>query len=181
MSHLIGELTFLSIILAITGLVKSQHLVEYRPTIQRPSHPQGARSLFLTPDAYLWCCPPDAHPDPRIKDDTLVQLGDQLNAFVRGEFMDYADGIDIKRLDPDTLDVWEIRSHLKKPQLRLFGFFAAPKWFVGTNCAVRDDLEPQRGPKWDAAIKKAADTRTDLVGSVGFFSDDRGEYVRNPK
>jgi hypothetical protein len=47
----------------------------------------------------------------------------------------------MRRLRPDERDIWEIKSHLKKPQLRVLGWFALPKWFVGVHCVLRDDLE----------------------------------------
>lgn len=95
--------------------------------------------------------------------------------------MDYRDGVDIRRLCPDERDIWEIKSHLKKPQLRVLGWFALPKLFVGVHPVVRDDLEKKKGPKWEAAITTADDARTELVGPVDFFHVDPGEYVQNPK
>jgi hypothetical protein len=46
--------------------------------------------------------------------------------------------LDVKRLSPLETDVWEIRSHLAKPQLRLIGWFVLPKMFV----AVRGLFKP---------------------------------------
>jgi hypothetical protein len=86
----------------------------------------------------------------------------------------------MRRLCPEELDVWEIKSHLKKPQLRVFGWFALPKLFVATNYAVRDDLEDECGPKWNAAIQESDQIRTEMVGSVDFYDVDPGAYVRNP-
>jgi hypothetical protein len=134
----------------------------------------------MTPDTHRWCFPDDAHPDARISDAALAHLADQMNAFVWGQFMDWRDGVDIKRLDPHEKDIWEIKSHQKKPQLRVFGWFVLPKWFVATNYSVRDDLEPTSGPKWNAAIDLAEHHRVTLVGSVGFFHPNPGEYVKNP-
>lgn len=173
-------MTYMSIVHIISQLVNSSELVVYQPTVVRPTNPQGGRSLWLTPQTFDWCFPDAEHSDPRITDDSLAHLGDQMNAFVFGEFMDYRDGIDMKRLCPPELDIWEIRSHLKKPQLRVFGWFALPKWFVATNFAVRDDLEPDHGPKWAAAISTADHIRTQLVGSVDHYNDDPSVYIRNP-
>jgi hypothetical protein len=170
----------MSIALTIKKLELGGSLVPYQPLIKRPTHEQGPRFLWLTPQTSDWCFPENAHPDGRISDESLAHLADQLNSFVWGQFMDWKDGIDIKRLEPHEKDIWEIRSHLKKPQLRVFGWFALPKWFVATNCALRDDLEPKSGPKWDAAISLAVQHRTALVGSVDFFRDNPGEYVKNP-
>jgi hypothetical protein len=89
--------------------------------------------------------------------------------------MDYRDAIDIRRLCPHEKDIWEVKSHLKKPQLRVFGWFVLPKWFVGVHYAVRDDLEPAKGPKWDAAIARSEHIRAALIGSVDYFNYDPGE------
>jgi hypothetical protein len=94
--------------------------------------------------------------------------------------MDYH-GVDMRRLCPAEKDIWEIKSHLKKPQLRVLGWFALPKLFIGSHCAVRNDLEPSCGPKWDKIIDETERMRSDLVGSVDYFHVDPGEYVRNPK
>jgi hypothetical protein len=120
----------------------------------------------MTPITFDWCFPQNAHPDARISDASLAHLADQMNAFVWGQFMDWNDGIDIKRLEPRDRDIWEIKSHLKL--------------FVATNCAVRDDLEPISGPKWNATINLADQNRTTLVGHIDFFHTNPGEYVRNP-
>jgi hypothetical protein len=169
----------LSIVNTIGELVKAGGLVPYQPTILRPVHAQGPRYLWLTPETHKWVLPDAAHPDPRIGDEPLSHLGDQLNAFVAGEFME--NGLDIKRLCPPKNDIWTIRSHLKQPQLRVFGWFVLPKLFVAAHYAVRDDLEKGKGPKWNAAIAKADGARTALVGSVDFYNVDPGEYVKNPK
>jgi hypothetical protein len=169
----------LSIIHTIQGLEASGALVRYELTVVRDTHPQGSRSLWLTPDTWKWCFPVDAHPDVRIRDQSLAHLRDQLNAFVRGDFMEYE--VDIRRLCPHHMDVWEIRSHLKRPQLRLFGWFVLPKMFVAVHRTVRDDLEKSRGPKWNHAIATADQARSAMVGSVGWFDADPGRYLQNPR
>jgi hypothetical protein len=98
-----------------------------------------------------------------------------MNAFVRGEFMEY--GVDVKRLCPKKEDVWEIKSLLTRQQLRVFGWFVLPKWFVAVHSAVRDDLEPVRGPKWNHAIESTAEARKVLVGSVAWYDADPGKYL----
>jgi hypothetical protein len=172
----------MSIALTINQLTTDGLLVPYKKTVVRPDHPNGPRYLWLTPETWKWCFPIDDHPDRRIGNKSLAHLGDQMNAFVRGEYMDYRDGIDIKRLMPDGKDVWELKSYLHKPQLRVFGFFPLPKWFVATNFAVRDDLEKEdHGPKWDAAIALTEKKRAGLISPLTFFDDDRGKYLENPK
>jgi hypothetical protein len=170
----------MSITLTIKELELRGALVPYQPLVERPAHEQGPRFLWMTPITFDWCFPQNAHPDARISDASLANLADQMNAFVWGQFMDWKDGIDIKRLEPHGRDIWEIKSYLKKPQLRVFGWFVLPKLFVATNCAVRDDLEPISGPKWNAAINLADQNRTTLFGHIDFFHTNPGEYVKNP-
>ena len=170
----------MSIINTVLELEKAGRLVRYRSTVARAPNLHGGRNLWLTPETYQLCCPTGDHPDSRVTDTSLAHLGDQMNAFVLGEYMEYKDGDDIKRLCPDDRDIWEIKSYFAKPQLRLLGFFVVPKWFVASNFALRDDLEPVRGPKWNAAIGFAEHVRAELVGHVEYYNDDRGEYVRNP-
>jgi hypothetical protein len=168
----------MSISLIIKALEANGALVPYEPFVKRPPHPQGPRYLWLTPTTFDWCFPEGSHPDARIGDASLANLADQMNAFVWGQFMEV--GIDIKRLNPHDKDIWEVRSHLKKPQLRVFGWCALPKLFVATNYANRDDLEPSNGPKWNVAIDQADRFRTALVGLVDFFHANPSEYVKNP-
>jgi hypothetical protein len=170
----------MSIVPIIAKLVREERLMPYQPTVVRAPHPQGPRFLWLAPGVHQWCFPADTHPDTRITDESLAHLGDQFNAFVCGEFMDYKDGVDIRRLRPRERDIWEIRSHLKQPQLRVLGWFALPKLFVGTHNAVRDDLEESDGPKWEKIIDATDQMRTELVGRVDYYHVDGGEYVRNP-
>jgi hypothetical protein len=117
----------MSIVNAVLGLDKAGLLVPHTSTVARAPNPQGGRRLWLTPETFQLCCPAGDHPDGRVTDASLTHLGEQMNAFVLGEFMDYKDGIDIKRLCPDERDIWEIKSYFVKPQLRLLGFFAVPK------------------------------------------------------
>jgi hypothetical protein len=169
----------LSIVDTILDLEASGALVRYVPTIARDNHPDGPRDLWLTPNFRDWCFPVGPHPDGRIGDGSLAALHAQLNAFVWGEFMEYE--VDITRVDRDRDDVWEIRQHLKRPQLRAFGWFVLPKWFVGVHPAVRDDLEKIGGPNWDAAIAIALRARSEMVGSVAFYDDDPEKYLQNPR
>jgi hypothetical protein len=170
----------MSIVTTLATLVTGRQLILYRPTVRRAPHPQGGRKLWLTPDAETWCLPSNAHPDARITEECLAHLRDQFNAFVWGEFMDF-DGVDMRRLCPEHKDIWEIKSHLKKPQLRVLGWFALPKLFVASHYAVRDDLEEHCGPKWDKIIDETEWMRHELVGNVDFFDVKPGEYVKNPK
>jgi hypothetical protein len=170
----------MSMVPIIQKLVRDDKLVPYYSSVVRPVNPQGPRFLWLTPEAKEWCLPLEVHPDSRISDEALAHLGDQFNTFVAGDFMDY-EGVDMRRLCPPTKDIWEIKSYLKKPQLRVLGWFALPKLFVASHFAVREDLELGKGPKWNRIIAETETKRIELVGHVSHYHDDPGEYVKNPK
>jgi hypothetical protein len=172
-------LTYLSIVITIKAVEASGKLVRYEPTVRKEPHPQGERHLWLTPDTRDWCFPGAAHPDTRIRNEALANLHSQMNAFVRGEFMEY--GVDVRRLCPKEVDVWEIKSLLVKQQLRVFGWFVLPKLFVAVHGAVRGDLERSRGPKWDQAITTAEEARKKLVGTVEWYHADPEMYLQNPR
>jgi hypothetical protein len=46
----------------------------------------------------------------------------------------------MKRLEPESEEVWEIRSVDPRPSIRVFGRFAEPDVFVATNMGFRTDL-----------------------------------------
>lgn len=148
-----GRLTFLSIITTLLDMEKSGDLVRYQPTVSARGRGAGyRRTLLLTPDAYAWCRPAGPHPDARIGDESLIDLQFVLNSYVLNE--ELLNGMDAKRLDPPDKEVWEFRSYVKQPRLRLFGSFAHPRFFVGTHYRVRSDLEPKRGPQWNKVIRE---------------------------
>lgn len=165
----------MSIFSIVIQLENAGRLVCHKQTVPRPVHPRGPRTLWMTPETYEWCFSEDERQDARIGDKPLAHLGDQFNAFIRGEFFEYE--VDIRRLSPKEADIWEIRSYAHKPQLRVFGWFILPKMFVATNFAIRDDLEKGSGPRWDAEIAKAAAIRDKLVGRVDYYRDNPEEYI----
>jgi hypothetical protein len=115
-----------------------------------------------------------------VTDEALAQMGQQLNAFVLGHYME--DGIDMRRLEPIENGVWEIRSYFKKPFLRVFGWFVLPTVFVAAHYEVRDDLEKRRGPKWDAAVAKTMRLREGMfAGHLLHESPRYNDFVRNPR
>lgn len=111
-----------------------------------------------------------------MSDEALVQLQEVLNAFVFYE--DMIKDLDMKQLEPPDWEVWEFRSYVIVPYLRLFGCFVVPSHFLAVNHRVRDDLEPHRGPKWDLAIDETIKRRNDLMSTPPCHLNSFGEYLR---
>ena len=60
----------------------------------------------------------------------------------------------------------------------MFGWFPGPLVYVVTHCVVRDDLELDRGPEWDKAIRRVETTRLQLLpGIAPFHSESFADYV----
>lgn len=134
------------------------------------------RSLWMTKSVQEWCCPSLGHPDVRVGEDAVDALRAVLNDFVHRRDLEL--GLDIKQLDPRERRVWEFRSYIGTPQLRVLGCFALPNTFVATATRVRDDLEPKRGPKWTRAINEAAYTFDKLIEDYPASADTFRELVR---
>ena len=164
----------MSIFLIIDNLEKiGKKLIPYPPTVPVKTR---SRHISMTPNTHKWCLPSGAHPDSRISDHCLSQLHEVLNAFVRGDEME--NRIDIKRLHPSGSEVWEFRSYVHKPYLRVFGCFYLPNHFLAVHQANRDDLEKKSGPKWDRAIAKAISERDKfLSGKLPFSGNSFRKYV----
>jgi hypothetical protein len=89
-----------------------------------------------------------------------------LDLFVTEEFLE--EDMDMKHVDPEN-EVFTIRSQFHRPLLRLFGWFLAPRCFIGTHVRVRDDLADEQ---WAKAISKTIVVRAQLFPGVVLY---RGE------
>jgi hypothetical protein len=155
------------------GLVNAGDLFRYEPTVA----PRGdrRRTLWMTAACHEWCRPPAEHPDVRVTDEALVQLQEVLNSFVFYDEM--VNGLDMKKLDPPELEVWEFRSYVAEPFLRVFGSFVVPSHFLAINYRLRGDLEARRGPQWDRAIAEAAQRRGALMPNPPCVRNSFAEYL----
>ena len=148
-------------------------LIPYVPRVRAPT--LVTRKAWLAKDALLWLEPPGKHPEG-IKDEALVLAKAQLNNFVWGKYMEERQ--DLKHLYPYEKEVWEVKQHLHRQQLRLFGWFPRPNMFVVIHGKRRDALEPKSGPKWDKAIQRVVDARRELMGTdVTFGGFSYGDYI----
>jgi hypothetical protein len=163
-------LTYLSIRIILGQLVATGELIPYAPTVAAAPG-RIVRCLWLTADAHRWCFPSGHHPDTRVSAKALASATHQLNSFVFGRWLESR--VDLTQLCPQDKEAWEIRSCLAMPQLRLFGWFVLPRQFIVAHCKVRNDLEAETGPKWDAAIARVCDIRNELFPD---FSPFRGRW-----
>jgi|SRR5579862_1893472 len=81
-----------------------------------------------------------------------------LDRFVEGQTLDIAEepfkgkSSYMLRLNPPSHEVWEIRSRIPKPGLRLFGRFAEFNNFIVLTWASRADLGGPKSREWRDAI-----------------------------
>lgn len=166
----------MSIIGTLNTLSEAGDLVLYKPTVAPPQRGYR-RTLWLAPHAFQWCCPATDHPDARITDESIVDLQSVLNAFVFNR--DMMQGLDMRHLEPKDDEVWEFRSYIHNPRLRLFGSFALPSIFVAVDYRLRSELEPRRGKKWNYAIKYTKNEIRDIFGEyLPYTGRSFSDYLR---
>jgi hypothetical protein len=104
-------------------------------------------------------------------------MRDVLNHFALGGEVEQ--DLDLKQLKPFDKEVWEFRSYITKPYLRIFGGFALPRHFIAVGFRVRDDLEKRgSGPRWNKAISETVDRRNaELEGELPFEAQSFRKYV----
>ena len=146
----------MSIRAKILELERSGKIVRYRASLKR--NEQTKRDLFMEPDAHEICPAKGPSRVSRVNGKSLAAARAQVTDFVAGKPVEYDH--DFKWLDDQDDDVWELRTH-QNPQLRLFGWFPCPDWFVVTNCELREELRSEK--KWNQAISKAIKVREALV------------------
>lgn len=112
--------------------------------------------------------------DPEIMD-RYTKLEADLSVFVTSPTInpDY-----LYLLYPRRDKVWEIRSVMPKPQLRVFGFFAEKDTFIATNHEYRNNLGGFDSTHWRREKRRAVATWRNLFGSYDpMDSEDIGDLV----
>ena len=64
-------------------------------------------------------------------------------------------------LRPPENGIWEIRSTRQRPQIRVFGAFAAKDVFIGTHYKLRDELGKIDSRQWEMEIARTKTIWTD--------------------
>ena len=140
-----GELTYMSIQELIQARLMDQMLFTIRPAAAGST---SRRALFVSEE--LWNFLSTEHLDAEMEDRVGYLLAD-LDTF--------ADGTELHPrylflLSPSREAVWEIRSTIPDPSIRVLGRFAAKEVFIATNYALRDDLEGWQSRPWrDVKVK----------------------------
>ena len=96
------------------------------------------------------------------KERRFGQLRGDLDAFVEGRRISVAmNPYDkdkkayIARVDPVSLDIWDIRSIDPSPSIRVLGAFVEQDLFAALIWSYRTDLDGPGGPLWKAFIQRA--------------------------
>ena len=82
-----------------------------------------------------------------------------------------------KELTTNKPAVWEIRSRLPAPGMRLFGAFAMTDVFVGTNASDRLSLGGANSPRFKAAIRTSRAEWRNLFGNYLPVRGSINDYI----
>jgi hypothetical protein len=132
-----SRLTYMSIRDEVLARVNEERLIEIRPLSGSLATP---RSVFATPEVFKQL-------DPETADDDLSaeagRLRRKLDDFVSGKRFTVGGRkvkeCDIKKLDPASMEVWEVRETVD-PSIRIFGRFAEQDCLITTNVRSVYDL-----------------------------------------
>jgi hypothetical protein len=92
----------------------------------------------------------------------------------------------MKWLDPQKQEVWELKSVRPRPSIRVFGRFAEPNVFVGTNLKFRADLKEKWSKEFWDEIAKCEQVWKSLFGDecpfkgklyTDYITDNAGKRV----
>jgi hypothetical protein len=100
------------------------------------------------------------------KFDRWAKLEADMSHFVEGGYINW--GL-MKWLDPQKQEVWELKSVRPKPSIRVFGRFAEPNVFVGTNLQFRTDLKEKWSKEFWEEIFKCGEIWKSLFDDEGPF------------
>ena len=146
--------TWPSIWIEIETLEVSGRLLAVRP---RSTRDVIKRPMYLLPD--LHNAINASYPDAKDKD-RYNSLWADLERFVTGQPITDAY---LRPLRPYRNRVWEIRSKMPRPSIRVFGLFASRDVFIGTSHQVRNVLTR---PEWTEAIRFARFQWRQLFGET---------------
>lgn len=83
----------------------------------------------------------------------------------------------MKWLDPKKQEVWELKSVRPKPSIRVFGRFANPNIFVGTNLQFRNCMKGKWSKEFWEEISKCEQIWASLFKSAPFKGKNYTDYI----
>lgn len=155
-------------------------LFEWLPLYEDPDQARFRR-LLMSDEAMAWCPGRGSNRRPLLnRGGPLDNTRAMLTRIVTRRPLVL--GVHLKRLDPPPEEIWEIRV-TERPQIRLFGWFAAVDVFIVCHLQYRDKLPNTRhdGPGWRETMEKAARTRSRLFSDLPIRTASKPEhYFTNP-
>ena len=103
-----------------------------------------------------------------------AKLEADMAHFVEGGYVNW--GL-MKWLDPQSQEVWELRSVRPRPSIRVFGRFAEPDVFIGTNLAYRADLKAKWSKEFWDEIFECEKIWKGLTSSSPFQGKEYTDYI----
>lgn len=103
-----------------------------------------------------------------------AKLDADIAHYVEGGYINW--GL-MKWLDPQSQEVWELRSVRPKPSIRVFGRFAEPNVFIATHLAYRKSLKDKWSREfWDEIFECERRWKT-LTDEGPFKGDAYTDYI----
>ncbi len=131
------------------------------------------RAFLLTKDLAKQVAAGRADPDRKIAA-RWAKLDADMAHFVEGGYVNW--GL-MKWLDPKKQEVWELRSVRPKPSIRVFGRFAEPNVFIGTNLAYRGNLKAKWSTEFWNAIFECEKIWKSFTKNNPFSGEKYTDYI----
>jgi hypothetical protein len=103
-----------------------------------------------------------------------AKLEADMAHFVEGGYVNW--GL-MRWLDPQSQEVWELRSVRPKPSIRVFGRFAEPDVFIGTNLAFRASLKGKWSQEFWNEIGECEKIWRALTPNEAFAGKEYADYI----
>jgi len=103
-----------------------------------------------------------------------AKLEADMSHFVEGGYINWNL---MKWLDPQKQEVWELKSVRPKPSIRVFGRFAEPDVFVGTNYQLRNKMKGKWSQEFWNEIGECEKIWADLFKSDPLRGKIYSDYI----
>jgi hypothetical protein len=103
-----------------------------------------------------------------------AKLEADMAHFVEGGYINWNM---MKWLEPQKQEVWELKSVRPKPSIRVFGRFACPNVFIGTNIQFRNCMKEKWSKEFWDQIFECEKIWADLFKAEPFKGRDYTDYI----